>query len=241
MSLKVKFKIRFMNLSSVKKSLISTIVLLFLFSCSVQKRHYSNGYNVSWNNKKQTTINTNNFPIEKREEPSDNNVEASINESVTITKPDNNILINKTAIVNNIEANTLLSKTTFFKKQQLVKNIKDDKPIEKPKYHPYAIISFISGLLALLIFPLLGEVAIFFGKKILRKLNTDQETYKGKSMAKAGLICGWIALLLQLFGLIFILFISSIAFTSVAFVIFLYIVLLLNVISIIANLSNPGY
>lgn len=73
----------------------------------------------------------------------------------------------------------------------------------EPKAHPLAVLSLVFGIVSLLLsfitiygVLVLAILAIIFGGVALRKIKQHPETYIGKGMATAGIICGILALLI---------------------------------------------
>jgi len=69
--------------------LLSATSVILLTSCSVEKRHYMNGYNVKWNKKVYTntdTKETSNFE-------NNQNVTASVSEEIIPIKTNNSLFI----------------------------------------------------------------------------------------------------------------------------------------------------
>jgi len=62
-----------------------------------------------------------------------------------------------------------------------------------PDTHPLALLSLICGILAWVAFPILGSlVAIVSGHAALKQLKRSTPDQTGETLAKAGLIMGWL-------------------------------------------------
>ena len=76
----------------------------------------------------------------------------------------------------------------------------------KPKTSALAVTSMVCGIVGLVIFGIvLGPLAIIFGAIATNRINEKPQELEGLGMAKAGIICGIIAVVLWIVILIFIL------------------------------------
>ncbi len=228
---------------------ILLFLLNFIYSCSVHKKHYTNGYTIAWNTSKNKPL-TNNKYLSTQENKS---VTQTLIDS-TITKAD--VLTSATEI--NTESNTISKPVNYINTyKKLIPNVStsykptiNDEPTEEPKarlkYNSKAIISFVMGLIALILVLLLGIVtvliapifgfaailvvpifaiiAVLAGKKSLYKIESSPEKYKGKEFAKVGVLLGKMALtLLAISSLILVAIGVSFGLSSLGYFVFIVI------------------
>lgn len=189
-------------------SIGSLVFLIILTSCSVEKRHYMSGFNIEWKKGESGVIqNEDNIQtvskLKKNTVPdadllgiNDGALSASSDKAQQIVLPKkektNLTLINKLQTADKEEQSELTFNSELKKGLKILSAPKDEQ-----KTHGLAVASMILGILSLITFYgalLFGVLAIIFGAIALNKIKTNPEAYKGKGMAKAGLICGIVAL-----------------------------------------------
>jgi hypothetical protein len=87
------------------------------------------------------------------------------------------------------------------------------------KTSPLAIVSLIAGILGWTLLPFLGSLgAIITGHMARGEIRRSNGSLDGDGMAIAGLILGWVSIILSILGILFIfLFLGGLAwFASVA-------------------------
>jgi|GEM_PF-2138447 len=194
------------------KFYFSTLLLLVLCfsSCTTEKKFYSSGYHVDWNNSnrilvKKELINDSSrdhtelnklASFEQSEIESyfvnnsttkfDQNVIASVdNESVILAKKE---LINLATIQQREENKQEVTINSSIKSD--IKTITKN-PDEEPKTNTLALISFISAILSLVVY--VGIIpSLLLGAIALRQFKRNPEKYKNKWMAKVGVLVGYI-------------------------------------------------
>ena len=74
-----------------------------------------------------------------------------------------------------------------------------------PKTSSLAITSMVLGIVGILFFGIiLGPLAIIFGSIAINRINEKPHELEGRGMAKAGIICGVIAVVIYIIAIIFI-------------------------------------
>ena len=74
-----------------------------------------------------------------------------------------------------------------------------------PKTSTLAITSMVLGIVGILFFGIiLGPLAIIFGSIAINRINEKPHELEGRGMAKAGIICGVIAVVIYIIAIIFI-------------------------------------
>ena len=82
----------------------------------------------------------------------------------------------------------------------------DQTPYGGVSYAPpnssMAIVSLVTGILGLTIFPLIGSIiALITGSMAKKEIRASRGALGGEGMAKAGVILGWIGIALSILGL----------------------------------------
>ena len=68
-----------------------------------------------------------------------------------------------------------------------------------PKNSPMAIASLVLGIISILLIGIiLGPLAIIFGAIAINKINENPHEFQGHCMAKAGIICGIVGIVLSI-------------------------------------------
>jgi Ca2+/Na+ antiporter len=148
----------------------STFLLLLIFlagfsSCSIQKRHYLNGYNLSWKNKTERVINTDvknetekpqetDFALKAEEITTSENTASASLENTAIVLPKKEALINPTFKIQS----KIATDTNYVKETK--SNANGSNP--KVAYISSAVIFAISFILAIL-FPMLYSLILLGG------------------------------------------------------------------------------
>lgn len=207
--IKIVINLKSNKMKSVQKTSIITLVfLVILTSCSVEKRHYMSGYNFDWKKGKSGVISkegdmqiTSNIENDTESNPvrtdiSEEVLTASANKEQQIVLPQK-AKTNFALIDNPLQSfKKEKAKPTF--KSEFKKGLKIlEAPNDEPKTHGLAVAGMILGILSLVTFYgafLFGLLAIIFGAVAISKIKANPNKYKGKGMAKAGLICGIIAI-----------------------------------------------
>lgn len=92
-------------------------------------------------------------------------------------------------------------------------------PPGMPPAYPYsrketengAVASLVLGIAAFFVCPLvLGILAVIFGKNSLDRIRESGGILEGESMARAGLILGWINIALSILGIIIVIIVFSV-------------------------------
>jgi hypothetical protein len=88
--------------------------------------------------------------------------------------------------------------------------------IQAQKTHSMAIASLVLSILGFTFLPLLGSIfGIITGKMALKEIEAAPQMYKGGGLARAGIVIGWIvvvlAITLGILGLIAVTFLTPIA------------------------------
>lgn len=179
---------------------------LILSSCTLEKRRYSKGYNLNWNNNQPigTSANLIDQPPGLKtytyaETPNDtmaydNSYEALVSHSAKSIQKSHKSSLTLKPINNKSGAIKEFVKGYVQGAKYVKKAMYDDEP--EPKNHGLAITSMILGILSLITLYgalLFGLLAIIFGGVALNAISRDPERYKGRGMARAGLICGIIS------------------------------------------------
>ena len=214
---------------------IGMVIALVLSSCSIQKRVYLSGYHIEWNKlkhnlDKQQLVSNNNIKdkelsktvtVEKSENKINqvDNKTTKIEESITASVDNKQIILpkrEKLIFCLSPQAKKTNDKTNISIKSKFKKGLRilsEGKLAEETKTNGLAVTSLVLGILALITYYgafLFGILAIIFGATALKKIKTNPEKYYGKGMAKAGLICGIVALsLIIIIVALAALFISS--------------------------------
>jgi hypothetical protein len=220
--------------------LASLLIILCFSSCKMEKRIYSSGYYIEWNNGKRSVYNK---EIEKHNHTTQNKIRKSetlvrsntecYNNLISDINFDENIIESASddpTILTDITPGILASiKKGNINKQEVVTlqslNFTNSqyefetttKNSEKDlKTNKLGLISFISVLLLLIFFiapitPLpsffLAIPSLLLGAIALRQIKKNPEKYKGKSLAKIGVIVGYLGCSIGLLGsLLFALF-----------------------------------
>jgi len=193
------------------------IILSLLVCCTIEKRKHLPGYNIQWDKTEESQKKNklekknaenkefNNGDGDTADHPSKNekntgvNLEPVVNDSayksfnanqiVTTKKEAANLGVNDTSDRHNDVIDT--TRPSNHKKET-------KEPISgtKPETQNLAIASFILGCLAFLTIPILvvsipcAILAIKFGSRSLHKIKSNPEKYKGKKLARAGVLLG---------------------------------------------------
>jgi hypothetical protein len=201
---------------------ILLIAAMFLSSCSIDKRLYRKGYNVQWNSKHpaagEATASSGDIkPIENVLVPIEAIDEAS---TFTATLDDATMIILNNSVIEVPETRQPEVNTESAQAERADISAKaDDAPVNKIlnlkasgskkanaavvdqtgelKPHVLSILSLIAGILSFVAYfgaiPL-GILAVVFGFIALKRINANPETYRGRGIAIAGIICGFVAL-----------------------------------------------
>lgn len=81
-------------------------------------------------------------------------------------------------------------------------NLMDINPkIQHVSSHPLAIVSLVLGILGLIgVLPLVGSIgAIIAGRMAQKEIAEKPEFYTGENFARAGIIMGWIGIVIGIF------------------------------------------
>jgi hypothetical protein len=229
------------TMSKFKIYLLASLLIILCFSsCKMEKRIYSSGYYIEWNNGKRSVYNK---EIEKHNHTTQNKIRKSetlvrsntecYNNLISDINFDENIIESASddpTILTDITPGILASiKKGNINKQEVVTlqslNFTNSqyefetttKNSEKDlKTNKLGLISFISVLLLLIFFiapitPLpsffLAIPSLLLGAIALRQIKKNPEKYKGKSLAKIGVIVGYLGCSIGLLGsLLFALF-----------------------------------
>jgi Domain of unknown function (DUF4190) len=71
--------------------------------------------------------------------------------------------------------------------------------------HPQAVTALVLGILSLVVCSILGPFAWNIGARAVAEIDTSNGALDGRGMANAGRICGMIATILMILGLILVL------------------------------------
>ena len=83
-----------------------------------------------------------------------------------------------------------------------------------PRQHGQAVTALVLGILGLVLCGVLGIPAYVIGRRAEREILASQGTLTGDGMARAGWICGLVAICLMAVGLlVFVLFLGGAMFT----------------------------
>lgn len=185
-----------------KNLLFAIASIALLNSCSIEKRHYRSGYYFNNTEKNKSEIRDeivkqseptksvieNKIVINEPEDLEDANLFASINEAepLYIEKPQP---LNYSQVKNHKEQNESF-------KAELKNGYKKIKSDNDKRMSGMAVAGFIVSLLGLFLFGILmGLIGIIFSAIGLAKINKNQDKFKGKGLAVAGLIIGIIDIL----------------------------------------------
>lgn len=216
----------------MKKLILLFFVFCLVSNCSIEKRRYRSGYSIEWNSAKSIKEKSELINIEDIEDSLNKTDQIHLIASI-----DNRIYIsynnqNKTAFPDtikrkkkkkNIEEPYQPRKNNLKGKELTEKKLKENQVL--PKTHPLAIASLIVGILGLLsvyglAIGISGLVSVFgwflggllsliFGIIALKHIREQSEKYKGKGLARTGLILGMIALTLFLIVLVLVIIILN--------------------------------
>ena len=76
------------------------------------------------------------------------------------------------------------------------------RPVASAPTNDKALISLIAGILGLTFLPLLGSiVAVVTGNMAKKEIRVSAGAYSGEGMATAGLVLGWIGIVLWVLGI----------------------------------------
>ena len=181
-------------------------ISLAITSCTLEKRRYSAGYHMNWRSS-QAANEIDDSKTETREvqhsvanEPAAQQVtDIAADEELAYvsTEPvveDLNTVITYPPVKKNPGALREFGNGFISGATETVKFMYDDEP--EPRNHGLAVTSMILGILSLVTLYgafLFGVLAIIFGAVALGAIKRDSEKYKGRGMARAGLICGIIS------------------------------------------------
>jgi hypothetical protein len=175
---------------------------LFISSCSIQKRQYMPGYSIEWNKKKSEVVPKDKGEADKPglaitethdKTKAQDNASASIDKQISVS----NVKESSTPVeLDAIHHNTPTKPETF--KSGFKKGLKLLKPVsEGPKANGFAIASLVLGILSLITYTAaiaFAILAIIFGFIALKRIRNNPDSFKGRGMALAGLICGIVAI-----------------------------------------------
>lgn len=183
--------------------LFSFFIGLFISSCSIQKRVYTNGYHITWNTKQKSFNNSSKelltetkvtYNSENEIEQVQPELEQISNDPIEITT---NSFINQT--IEKPTTKSLIRKTSEKENLQQLKNI-SSHPLKKnlktqseknpdAEINGFGLASFILGALSLL-FLFTGIIGLVFAVISLRQFKNNPGKYSNKWMAIVGLITG---------------------------------------------------
>jgi hypothetical protein len=201
--------------------LIPTFIIVFFSSCRVEKRIYSSGYYIEWNNGKRGVFNKeivkdNNRKSETLEQSNTiyydtinlaiinykSTIESVSDEQIILYENKSNILVSiEKEWINNQE---IITSPSFNRTNS---QIKIDPSIKNPeknqKTNRLGLISFISVLILIISFfttlklfllVLLPSLfsSLLLGAIALRQFKRNPEKYKGKFMAQCGVLIGYL-------------------------------------------------
>jgi len=194
------------------------IIVLFLASCattndlgvSIQKRKYRNGFSINGFNKTNQVRKQDNIKFATLA-----NLEADDNDTLYATDNNEITFVAETSLSNSIievptinakEDSTSVKTENISGVREVLKETKNRllKPLNMPdggKTHWGAIAGMVLGILALITYYgafLFAVLGLIFSAIALSKIKNEPDKYKGKNMAKAGLICSIVALALIL-------------------------------------------
>jgi hypothetical protein len=208
--------------------LASLLIILCFSSCKMEKRIYSSGYYIEWNNGKRSVYNK---EIEKHNHTTQNKIRKSetlvrsnkecYNNLISDINFDENIIESAgddpTILTDNTPGILFSIKKEDINKQEVVtlqslnftnsqyefetttKNSEKD-----PKTNKLGLISFIIALLLPILFLFIASLDTLFlsfflvipslllGSIALRQIKKNPEKYKGKTLAKIGVIVGYL-------------------------------------------------
>lgn len=187
------------------------VIIFFLVSCTIEKRIYRSGYNISMKNSKQNQENNEIVNHESKSEQSEK-VIVKQSEIETISSENYNPIIEELSASND-KKSIIQKKEKINKLNELKENVLKNsqrlektnlKPDENRPYSVAAIAGFICGMIELLflillfsgVFELIIFTMIFEAATIILSIRGLVETRKGKKKGKAfsifGLILGGI-------------------------------------------------
>jgi hypothetical protein len=190
-------------------ALFLIILVLFLGSCSVNKRQYMPGYQINWKNGKTTTgRETALVPAVQKEkkEPFHEPTELTAGETIITASTGEQIILPKSKITSLTSVVPRSNKNTAFVS---IKNSKDKFPIKKagpsPEVPEVIIIALVFGLGGLLFSPL-AVPAVFLALKGRRQIKAEPGKYGGEDLAIVALVLGIVGCVILLISLAFIAF-----------------------------------
>lgn len=202
--------------------LFSFFIGLFISSCSIQKRVYTNGYHITWNTKHKSSTNSSKELLTETKATynSENEIEQIQPEFEQQVSNDPIEIKAISFIEQKIEKPTtkdLIRKTSERENVRQLKNI-SSHPLKKDlktqrernpdaKINGFGLASFIIGILSIL-FLFIGIIGLVFAVISLRQFKNNPAKYSNKWMAIVGLIVGEIvcaacillSLILAIFG-----------------------------------------
>ncbi|HEX8517357.1 MAG TPA: DUF4190 domain-containing protein [Bacteroidia bacterium] len=203
-------------------SFTTVFFVLFLGSCSVNKRVYRDGYHIEWNHSKdiakhpqaetdappamEQEIAAADAPVEEPAEASMDNAGAPVvppSEAKPAAAEQKKNILSRIIKEDTPEEEELIrsgSKATAFK-SGFKKGIKLMMPDAEGHTLRLAIASFVLGLISLFAYYgafVLGVLAIIFGAISLRKIKNSAGAYRGSTFAWIGLICGIVSIAIAL-------------------------------------------
>ncbi|MFZ9847052.1 MAG: DUF4190 domain-containing protein [Flavobacteriales bacterium] len=199
-------------------SLLMLIIVLFLASCattndlgvSVQKRKYRNGFSVNGFNKTNPVRKQENIKfatLAKLVVDDNDTLYATDNNEITFVAetPLSNSVV-EVATINSKEDSTSVKTENISSVRKVLKETKNRllKPLnvqDGATTHWGAIAGMVLGILALVTYYgafLFAVLGLIFSAIALSKIKNEPDKYKGKNMAKAGLVCSIVALALIL-------------------------------------------
>lgn len=208
--------------------LVTTILSSCSNSISVQKRHYTKGYHVELFKKKKDnsdkpdgketatavvdqTTSTEKALVALTEPTKEQSIE------VNTEKQDVNTVKQEVIVTKEISSERELKPNVQSKEEKLIaRNIervkkmisKSSPPVAEKKadtkYHWASITSFVFGVLGILSPIVFGLIALTLGLVSLSAIKHNEDRYKGRGYAIAGLVLGafWIFIVFLLFALI---------------------------------------
>ena len=186
------------------------VASITLFSCSVEKRYHSSGWNISLRKggsdvavapvkKQKTTVAKKVDRVKADAEVFNEETEISrqnpgIIGTMNLKASENNsdlIQLNDEKKPTNNENKFSVKKEFSAGVNRIIKHVADDK-----KTNAMALTGFITGVVGLIIFGIiLGIVAVVFSSIGLSKINKNPEKFSGKGFGIAGLVLGIIDIL----------------------------------------------
>lgn len=184
---------------------LAIVVCLFISSCSLEKRHYSKGYNIEWNHRKHVEL----VKLEPKNTiqlvPKTTKYQSN---TASTNKPERKIFNSpvfpylKSTLKSNKNLSKLFQQNNIIAKGNQQPHDSGTINDEPKKTEGLGLAGFIIGILGLLVPAIIGFflciIAVIFSAISLDKFKQYPEEYKGKGFAITGLILGIIGTVLCL-------------------------------------------